>query len=82
MKLTPGNPVRKNLIKCLSFSDKIEIRQFSENVKKCFNSISDLGLIHTRHLDTQYCDKKIKRYCNKKIFFIQNIVVTFQNLVK
>jgi len=28
----------------------------------------DLGLIHTRHFDTQYCDKKIKRYCDKKTF--------------
>jgi hypothetical protein len=27
-----------------------------------------LGLIHTRHFGTQYCDKKIKRYWNKKIF--------------
>ncbi len=26
----------------------------------------DLGLIHTRHFGTQYCDKKIKRYCDKK----------------
>jgi len=27
-----------------------------------------LGLIHTRHFGTQYCDIAIKRYCDKKIF--------------
>jgi len=35
---------------------------------------SDLWLIHTRHFCTQYFDKKI--------FFLQNIVVTFQNIFK
>jgi len=42
----------------------------------CFN----LGLIHTRHFCTQYFDKKIKRHFDKNIFFLQNNVMTFQNI--
>ncbi len=30
--------------------------------------VPPLGLIHTRHFGTLYCDKKIKTYSNKKIF--------------
>jgi hypothetical protein len=30
-----------------------------------------LGLIHTRHFEEQYCDIVIKRYRDKKTFFIQ-----------
>ncbi len=33
-------------------------------------------------VDPGYCDEKIKRHFNKDIFFLQNIVVTFQNLFK
>jgi len=29
------------------------------------------ALIQMRHFDTQYCNKKIKRYCNKNIFLSQ-----------
>jgi len=43
--------------------------------------ISDLGLIHTRYFRTQYCDKKIKRYIDKKNF-LKNIVIKFQNNFK
>jgi len=42
------------------------------SVKKTFSSCWEknsrqLGLVHTRHFGTQYWDKKIKRYCDKKI---------------
>ncbi len=30
--------------------------------KNTFSHTALLGLIHTRHFGTQYCDKKIKRY--------------------
>jgi len=53
------------------FSEKYWL-QISRNSDSMFTSLSStsirLGLIHTRHFGTQYCDKKIKRYCNKKNF--------------
>ncbi len=30
----------------------------------------------------QYCDKKIKQYFDKAVFYCQNIAVAFQNLYK
>ncbi len=30
-----------------------------------------LGLIHMRHSYAQYCDITIKRYCDKKTFFVK-----------
>jgi len=39
------------------------------------------GPSHTRHFCSRYCDKRIKRYFDKKIFFLQNIVMTFQNIL-
>ena len=33
------------------------------------HKLSVLGLIHTRHFGTQYCDIAMERYCNKNIFF-------------
>ncbi len=44
--------------------------------------LTALGLIHTQYSYAQYCDIAIKRYCDKKTFFCQNIVVAFQNLFK
>ncbi len=40
-----------------------------------------LRAIHTRHFRTQYFDKKIKKdILIKRYFFLQNIVMTFQNI--
>ncbi len=47
--------------------------------------IRDLAFLKTKALFTRgILTRNIKRYCNKKIkrHFFQNIVVTFQNLVK
>jgi len=44
-----------------------------------------LGLIHMIHFGTQYCDIAMKRKKDiaiKRFFFLQNIVVTFQNHFK
>jgi len=40
------------------------------------------GPIHMRHFGTQYCDKKILQLKDKKTFFCQNMVVSFQNIFK
>ncbi len=46
------------------------------------NQCSHLVLIHTKHFCTQYFDKKIKRHLIKRYFFLQNIVMTFLNILK
>ncbi len=41
--------------------------------KRCTKPYSFKGPLHTRHFCSQYFDKKIKRYCDKKTFFTPNI---------
>jgi len=50
---------------------KIVLQEALLHCYKCFSFAHrlNLGLIHTRHFCTQYCDKKIKRHFDKKIFF-------------
>jgi len=45
-----------------------ETHMYKVSVSSKFDN-SDLGLIHTRHFQTHYCNKKIKRHFDKKIFF-------------
>ncbi len=45
---------------------------FILNLSKTENHFFILGSLHTRHFCSRYCDIEIKRYCDKKTFFIQN----------
>jgi len=74
-KFSKKNQLHITFTVCMCF---LHCDEFS----KCLSWLSLLGLIHTRHFRTQYCDKKIKRHFDKKIFFLKNIVMTFQNIFK